>query len=992
MGKLRLLLLPLLLVPASAESVTLRVPSEYPTINEALDASSPGDTVLVAPGTYTDFETRPGSVGPVSAVAFLKGGVTLRSAEGPTVTEMRLEETVGWPHTVYAYRFTPGGPMNVEGFAISGTLDGMSVVSSADNAQTITIEDCLFEREGLAGAAVAGTRTHMEVRDCEFRGYPTGVSHNDERLVVEDCVFEDGGRSISCDDGFDENYMSLTVRRCEFRNNTGWSGGAAGVGCSFYDLIIVEDCLFQDCGGSDGYGGISAVAAPGGSISVRGCTFVRDYLTGGRRGAGAVLDGQAVEVIGNTFHQCTQQFATPGGAALYIRHQYAQGEYTFLNNVVVECETVGSGGPPVAVGHGGTGFSSCNVFWNNPGGTVAGLVSTPSDFISDPQFCDPENGDFTVAASSPCVPGNWIDPCGQIGAHGAGCPAGSGVLTGVTTVPLGLDITVDGSPTRSTCLFAWDPGSVHSVTVPEVVGEGLGRRYELAAWLDGPTDSSRSIATPSVPTLYTAAYDSLFYLTTGVADPDEGSVTPESGYREPFEPLSVIAAAESSYFYFKNWVAQGDGSYNGPDSIAPIVMNGPITQIAYFTKNTDVTIATDPPAFTVFVDAEAYTAPVAFVWQRDTQHHIEVSGFIHETGSLTRYWFDSWSDGRARGHFITTPHDPATFTASFRTEHFLSFETAGEGSATPADGWQGEGEIVGIEAISNPYYLFTDWLGTGPGSYTGPDNPATVTIDGPIHQEAHFRRMAQEVTLSLSNTDPFVHSGPPLGFGNVYLWYICATEGGFSGLDGELAGTMMPLAFLPEPGIFNGGSGSLLEITATECQSGPTLLGAILVQDDAGGELSLVPRSDTGFLRTHDCSALPFEWPLDLKITNVRTDGGAVGSSGRGCEEDVPTPVAEVSVPLPLPQSLSLSAPRPNPLHRGGRSRFEFALPGPTTVRLAVYDVTGRQVAARRPEIYPSGGAYTIDWDPGLRSSGVYYVRLTTDAGQAVGTRWVLVR
>jgi hypothetical protein len=47
-------LLPIfLLFPIVALPITLRVPDDYVTIQEAIDASTDGDTVLVAPGTYT---------------------------------------------------------------------------------------------------------------------------------------------------------------------------------------------------------------------------------------------------------------------------------------------------------------------------------------------------------------------------------------------------------------------------------------------------------------------------------------------------------------------------------------------------------------------------------------------------------------------------------------------------------------------------------------------------------------------------------------------------------------------------------------------------------------------------------------------------------------------------------------------------------------------------------------------------------------------------
>lgn len=47
------------------------------------------------------------------------------------------------------------------------------------------------------------------------------------------------------------------------------------------------------------------------------------------------------------------------------------------------------------------------------------------NFSEDPLFCDPENGDYTLAANSPCLPGNHPDgyDCGLIGALGEGCEA-----------------------------------------------------------------------------------------------------------------------------------------------------------------------------------------------------------------------------------------------------------------------------------------------------------------------------------------------------------------------------------------------------------------------------------------------------------------------------------------------------------------------------------------------------------------------------------------
>ena len=63
-----------LAVPALTHATTLKVPSQYPTIQQAIDAAVNGDTVLVAPGTY------------VENIDFKGKNVVLTSESGPDVT------------------------------------------------------------------------------------------------------------------------------------------------------------------------------------------------------------------------------------------------------------------------------------------------------------------------------------------------------------------------------------------------------------------------------------------------------------------------------------------------------------------------------------------------------------------------------------------------------------------------------------------------------------------------------------------------------------------------------------------------------------------------------------------------------------------------------------------------------------------------------------------------------------------------------------------
>ena len=57
------------------------------------------------------------------------------------------------------------------------------------------------------------------------------------------------------------------------------------------------------------------------------------------------------------------------------------------------------------------------------------LLGQNGNICQDPLFCDPENGDFTLAEGSPCLPGVHPD-CGLMGAHGVGCGAPSTVSRG----------------------------------------------------------------------------------------------------------------------------------------------------------------------------------------------------------------------------------------------------------------------------------------------------------------------------------------------------------------------------------------------------------------------------------------------------------------------------------------------------------------------------------------------------------------------------------
>jgi hypothetical protein len=686
----------------------------------------------------------------------------------------------------------------------------------------------------------------------------------------------------------------------------------------------------------------------------------------------------------NTFYGC---YASSGASA--IRFNAGIAPIEFHNNIVAAC----TGGGIVTVQFGEPHPPvSCNAIWNNPGG-LGDYVPDPSDYFFDPQVCDPAAGDFTLAASSPYLAAN--NPiCGQIGALGEGCSSTSMIPSVLYTTPSGLTVLEDGLARASPALVVWQSGTPHEITAPDSQDTGVGRRFAFAMWEDGSTSPVRSLVAPSSPAAWTAAFDSLYQLDM-IAGPG-GAVLPTTSWYPPGSLVAITALPDSGW-WFEAWTGSGAGSYTGTNATAEVTLTGgPLTQTAVFNKNEDVTVTTSPPGLAITVDGQPFTSPASFVWQGGTQHTVAVDS-IQAEGGGSRLRFHQWSDGQPLAHTITVPTTPLTITAELLYDHEVTFSVAGQGTVTPASGWWAEGDTVDIEAFPGPYYLFDSWIGTGTGSYSGPDNPATLTVGSPVHQEADLMRIAHALSLSLSASDPSVHAGPPVGFGSVYLWLECSTSGGVRYVEADVQGSIPVVGFNPAPGVISTGDAVHLKLLFISCGFGPQLLGTLGVADLPGGDLCLGPAAATGELRVQSCPAdgsLDYLWPVDVGVHGLRTDGAAPCSTGRPCDQDTQLVVAaHPPVPVPIPAETSLAAPRPNPF--GASTEIRFALSGAGRVDLAIYDVVGRLV--RRLESGPRpAGSHDVIWDgrDGERrsvSAGVYFVRLRAGAVQET-RRVVLLR
>ena len=102
-----------------------------------------------------------------------------------------------------------------------------------------------------------------------------------------------------------------------------------------------------------------------------------------------------------------------------------------------------------------------------------------------------------------------------------------------------------------------------------------------------------------------------------------------------------------------------------------------------------------------------------------------------------QYIWKKWSDNGAISH-VVAPTTNKTYTAQFQTQYFLTMSAGAGGTVTPASSWRNAGSNVTIKARVNHGFSFAGWVGSGTGSYTGPNNPVSIMMNGPITETGNF--------------------------------------------------------------------------------------------------------------------------------------------------------------------------------------------------------------------------------------------------------------
>ena len=129
----------LFVIATAAAGADHHVPADFATIQAAIDTAKPGDTVIVAAGTYSG----PGNVD----ISFLGKTITVRSASGPADCIIDCNATPEDPFRGFVFQSGESRDALLEGFtimngatlpgAVADQFNGAAILCTAESSPTI---------------------------------------------------------------------------------------------------------------------------------------------------------------------------------------------------------------------------------------------------------------------------------------------------------------------------------------------------------------------------------------------------------------------------------------------------------------------------------------------------------------------------------------------------------------------------------------------------------------------------------------------------------------------------------------------------------------------------------------------------------------------------------------------------------------------------------------------------------------------------------------
>ena len=252
---------------------TRRVPVEHSTIQEAIDAATPGDVIIVADGEYRGEGNR--------NLDFGGKAITVRSENGPLACVIDCD----WRGRAFYFHSGEGANAIVDGFTITrGYVHGDSPgwswgggICCSDSEPTI--RDCVFDGNSARnGGAVFNHCCSPSLTSCVFDSndamYGGAVFNEDSSPTFDSCSFEGNWASLFGGAMHNVGSSSPLVHNCDFCDNLALEVGGGMFNEDPESQPTIIGCTFQANIARGGGGMHNQDSLPG--LIVRECAFVRN--------------------------------------------------------------------------------------------------------------------------------------------------------------------------------------------------------------------------------------------------------------------------------------------------------------------------------------------------------------------------------------------------------------------------------------------------------------------------------------------------------------------------------------------------------------------------------------------------------------------------------------------------------------------------------------------------------------------------------------------
>jgi hypothetical protein len=248
--------------PATAAGKTIYVDddgsADFNNIQAGIDASADGDTVLVAPGTYTGEGNRD--------IDFEGKAITVKSEEGPQTCIIDCQGTKDDPHRGFFFHTSEDANSVLQGFTITnGYIRYSGGGGIYCDASSPRIENCTVTRNvAWSAGGIACKDSNSVIANCiisdniasskpsswygSHEGAGGGITlsgRNGERPMLINCIVS-GNRASKYGGGIICGRVNSTIVNCTiYGNRTGGLGTGGGItsGAGHGYKVLVHNCI-----------------------------------------------------------------------------------------------------------------------------------------------------------------------------------------------------------------------------------------------------------------------------------------------------------------------------------------------------------------------------------------------------------------------------------------------------------------------------------------------------------------------------------------------------------------------------------------------------------------------------------------------------------------------------------------------------------------------------------------------------------------------------